>query len=69
VSAKKKTAQHVYALKVSEILKKLGIPEAKQDKFGNPYINPEYLTRLPVTVKSDYQSKDCHRVIFKLYKQ
>lgn len=68
MSAKQKI-QHVHAQKVSEILQKKSIPEAGRDKWGNPFIKPEFISRLPVTVKADYEKKGCHRIVWKLYKQ
>jgi hypothetical protein len=65
VSAKRRTNQHAFAVKVSETLAKLGIPEAGVDKHGNPHIAPEYLPRLPHALKADLFVKGHWRVIIR----
>ena len=65
----KSTGQHSFAVKVSDILERLKIPEAKRDKHGNPLVRDEYLTKLPDSVHVTLETKGLHRICIRPYKQ
>lgn len=64
-----KVPQHAFSKKVCEILENLKIPVEGTDKHSNPFIRPEHLKRLPLSVKADLEVKGCWRIIIRSYKQ
>lgn len=61
--------QHSFAIKACEILQKKHIPIAGYDKYGNPHVAPDYVQKLPKTLKPDLFKKGHWRVIIRSYQQ